>query len=96
MLIARATQGQIEVQERAAIGPQAQGGVEIEKIILRARQIHREHGGIFGYDFDDWARAWSEPHGSSHNKSEGAFESIKELAPELKKEVFEPCFGCGS
>ena len=32
----------------------------IEEILRRARQIHREHGGFFGYDFDDWAQAWAE------------------------------------
>ena len=33
----------------------------IEAIVRRARQIHREHGGIFGYDLDDWAEAWQRP-----------------------------------
>ena len=97
MLIASAVQGQIEVQEPVAIESQAQGGVEIEKIILRARRIHREHGGLFGYDFDDWARAWSEAKGSSSpNESKAASENGKKSVPALKREVFEPCFGCGS
>jgi hypothetical protein len=33
----------------------------IEAIVRRARQIHREHGGIFGYDLDDWNEAWQRP-----------------------------------
>jgi hypothetical protein len=33
----------------------------IEAILRRARQIHREHGGIFGYDLDDWIEAWQRP-----------------------------------
>lgn len=96
MLITSAAQDQIEVQEPVVIESQAQGGVEIEKIILRARRIHREHGGLFGYDFDDWARAWSEPQGSSPRESEAADENGRKSVPALKREVFEPCFGCGS
>jgi hypothetical protein len=42
----------------AADGGQAKG---IEAILSRARQIHREHGGIFGYDLDDWTEAWQRP-----------------------------------
>jgi|HubBroStandDraft_6_1064221.scaffolds.fasta_scaffold2948822_1 hypothetical protein len=33
----------------------------IEAIVRRARQIHREHGGLFGYDLDDWVEAWQRP-----------------------------------
>jgi hypothetical protein len=96
MLTANTTLGQIEIEEPAAIGPQAYGGIEIEKIILRARQIHRERGGLFGYNFDDWARAWSESRGSSRDAREAASENGKEPVPKLKREVFEPCFECGS
>jgi hypothetical protein len=40
----------------------ADGGAKgIETILRRARQIHREHGGLFGYDFDDWIEAWQRP-----------------------------------
>lgn len=39
---------------------QARNEFRIEEILRRARQIHREHGGLFGYDFDDWAEAWAE------------------------------------
>jgi RND family efflux transporter MFP subunit len=35
-------------------------GCEIEEIRRRARQIHRERGGFWGYDFDDWSLAWGE------------------------------------
>jgi hypothetical protein len=34
--------------------------MNIGEVLRRAREIHRQHGGIFGYDFEDWARAWSE------------------------------------
>jgi hypothetical protein len=26
---------------------------KIEEIFRRAQEIHREHGGVFGYDFED-------------------------------------------
>jgi len=42
----------------AADGGQTKG---IEAILRRARQIHREHGGLFGYDLDDWIEAWQRP-----------------------------------
>lgn len=34
---------------------------DIEVVLRRARQIHREHGGVFGYDWDDWMEAWQQP-----------------------------------
>lgn len=29
----------------------------IEDVLRRAYQIHRRHGGIFGYDLEDWLQA---------------------------------------
>jgi hypothetical protein len=37
---------------------EAADALKIEEVLRRARQIHRQHGGIFGYDFEDWAEAW--------------------------------------
>ena len=34
--------------------------VKIEKILRRAKEIHRERGGVFGYDLNDWLQAWDE------------------------------------
>jgi hypothetical protein len=34
---------------------------DIEVVLRRAYKIHREHGGIFGYDWDDWIEAWQRP-----------------------------------
>ena len=34
--------------------------VKIEKILRRAKEIHRERGGVFGYDFEEWLQAWDE------------------------------------
>ncbi len=34
--------------------------VKIEKILRRAKEIHRERGGVLGYDFEEWLQAWDE------------------------------------
>ena len=32
-------------------------GLHIEEILHRAHQIHRAHGGLIGYDLEDWLQA---------------------------------------
>ena len=32
----------------------------IENLLRRAHEIHREHGGILGYDLEDWLQAEQE------------------------------------
>jgi hypothetical protein len=39
--------------------------LKIEDIVRRAYEIHRERGGWFGFDFEDWTRAWAEWPGKS-------------------------------
>jgi hypothetical protein len=34
--------------------------LKIEKVLQRAREIHRERGGMFGYDAEEWLQAWGE------------------------------------
>jgi hypothetical protein len=60
MLQANATQHEIEIPQNTAVNSQAGGDFPLKRIVQRARQIHREHGGVFGYDFDDWSQAWGE------------------------------------
>jgi hypothetical protein len=60
MLQANATQHEIEIPRNAALNSQAGTDFPLKRIVQRARQIHREHGGLFGYDFDDWSQAWGE------------------------------------
>ena len=43
-----------------AANPAAIGGLKIDEILRRALEIHHEHGGVFGYDFEDWLQAWQE------------------------------------
>jgi len=49
----------IGTPEMRVASPEAREVLKIEEILRRAREIHRQHGGMFGYDFEDWAQAWS-------------------------------------
>ena len=49
----------METAEMRAASPHTSEVLKIEEILRRAREIHRQHGGMFGYDFEDWAQAWS-------------------------------------
>lgn len=51
---------QSETRDEAAAGPEASDGLKIDEILRRAHEIHHEHGGVFGYDFEDWLQAWEE------------------------------------
>ena len=79
MVLLSAMQNQMEIPQTAARGSQGDG-LRIEQILRRAYQIHREHGGMFGYDFEDWAQAWGEL----------PAETGPELTRENETEVFEP------
>jgi hypothetical protein len=81
MLLLNAMQNQIETPQTAATRSQGES-FRIEEILQRAYQIHRERGGMFGYDFEDWAQAWREL----------PAETSPELPLETKTELFEPCF----
>ncbi len=66
--------------EMAGANAEAGNAVKIEEVLRRAHEIHRQHGGFFGYDFEDWARAWSEvPERTSGAK----LELSDEMAPAL-------------
>ena len=49
-----------ETQDLYAANPDANEMAKIEEILRRAQEIHREQGGVFGYDFEDWLDAWRE------------------------------------
>jgi hypothetical protein len=48
------------MQQMWAANPDANEVLKIEKILRRAHEIHRERGGMFGYDFEEWLQAWGE------------------------------------
>jgi hypothetical protein len=49
-----------ETQDIRVANPEVNDGLRIEEILRRAQEIHRESGGVFGYDFEDWLQAWRE------------------------------------
>jgi hypothetical protein len=51
---------QFEMQQMCAADPEANEVPKIEKVLRRAQEIHRECGGMFGYDFEEWLQAWGE------------------------------------
>lgn len=50
----------LETHDTPAANPEANDGLKIEVILRRAREIHRERGGLFEYDLEDWLQAWRE------------------------------------
>lgn len=97
MILTSAMPHQVEMPVQEAAQPQARGDFGIERILRRARQIHREHGGFFGYDFDDWAQAWAElPRTAVRVNAQSTAENEAESVPTPEREVLEPCFGCGN
>jgi hypothetical protein len=49
-----------ETRDLCASNPDPNEMAKIEEILRRAHEINREHGGMFGYDFEDWLKAWRE------------------------------------
>jgi hypothetical protein len=54
------TNDRVDMQDMRAADLQANDGLRLDEILERAQEIHREHGGILGYDFEDWVQAWGE------------------------------------
>lgn len=83
----------MEAPEVASAISDAAGSVNIEEVLRRAREIHRQHGGVFGYDFEDWVQAWSGlPESGSRKNLEPADEMDNAVVAGDKREVSEPCF----
>jgi len=79
-----------ETPETHAAGFRNGDSLKIEEVLRRAREIHRQHGGVFGYDFEDWAAAWRGlPESNSGPDFRFAGENGDELVQELQTEVCE-------
>lgn len=88
---------QSEIAELGTADPKATDAISIEEIVRRAHRIHREHGGLFGYDLEDWVQAWRDlPQIASRTQMELVRENNSEFLPGEKAEILEPCFGCGN
>jgi hypothetical protein len=49
-----------ELEDRVFNNDVVSEGVHIEEIVHRAHQIHRDRGGLIGYDLEDWQQAEQE------------------------------------
>ena len=61
--------GRIELQEVIFDENAVSEAVQIEEVLNRAHEIHRAHGGLIGYDLEDWLQAERElaqKHQSNH------------------------------
>ena len=96
MVLASAMTLQSEIAELGTADLKATDAFSIEEIVRRAHQIHREHGGFFGYDFEDWVLAWRDlPQTASGKHMEQVNEHSSEFVPGQRSGILEPCFGCG-
>jgi hypothetical protein len=96
MVLASAIPNQSKIAELGTADPKATDAFSLEKIVRRAHQIHRQHGGLFGYDFEDWVQAWRDlPQVASRTQMEHPGGNSSEFAPGERAGVLEPCFGCG-
>jgi hypothetical protein len=48
---------QIELQDVIFGGSAVGEALQIEEVLNRAHEIHRAHGGLLGYDLEDWLQA---------------------------------------
>jgi hypothetical protein len=97
MVLSSAMPHQSEIAELGNADPKATDAFSIEEIVRRAHRIHREHGGLFGYDFEDWVQAWRTlPQTASGTQIEHVGENSGEFVPGERTEILEPCFGCDS
>jgi len=48
---------QIELEGPVHSGNIAAEAMQIEMVMYRAHEIHSAHGGLFGYDLEDWLQA---------------------------------------
>jgi hypothetical protein len=57
MLLQAKVAQQIELEDMTYSGDATSDALQIEEVLNRAHQIHRGHGGLFGYDLEDWLEA---------------------------------------
>ena len=96
MLLASAMPYQSEIAGLGTTDSKVTDAFRIEEIVRRAHQIHREHGGFFGYDFEDWVLAWRDlPQKASGKQMEHVNEHSSGFVPGQRSGILEPCFGCG-
>jgi hypothetical protein len=93
MLQRKEIRDSMEAPEIGTLAPETRDELDIEEVLRRAREIHRQQGGIFGYDFEDWVQAWSAlPARNGHTQPELAEETQPAVRTSDAEEVCEPWF----
>jgi len=85
---------QIELQGVTFSGDAVSEALQIEEVLNRAHQIHRAHGGLFGYDLEDWLQAERELIGRNR-LDHFPVEKIAHAGPLPSEQGrnFQKCFG---
>jgi hypothetical protein len=68
----------IESQDAAFGDESVSGASQIEEVLNRAYEIHRAHGGLFGYDHEEWLQAQRELAGGNRVDHGGAKEVARD------------------
>jgi hypothetical protein len=65
-----------ELQEVMIDGDAVREFSKIKEILNRAYEIHRSHGGLFGYDLEDWLQAQQELTGMNRDNQSRVIETV--------------------
>jgi len=86
--------GQFELQDVIFSGDAVSDALRIEEVLNRAHEIHRAHGGLFGYDLEDWLQAERELIGRNRQDHFRVEETANaESFPWNVERNCEKCFG---
>jgi hypothetical protein len=66
----------IESQEVVIDGDAISEFSKIKEILNRAYEIHRSHGGLFGYELEDWLQAQRELTSMNHDDQSRVTETV--------------------
>ena len=85
---------QIELQGVIFNGDAVGDALQIEEVLNRAHEIHRAHGGLFGYDLEDWLQAERELVGRNR-RGQFQVEETAHAEPDarIQERNRQKCFG---
>jgi hypothetical protein len=94
MLSQNEVAGQMELQDVIFSGNDVSEALRIEEVLNRAHEIHRAHGGLFGYDLEDWLQAERELVGRNRQDHFQVDEPAHaEPLPSDQGRNYQKCFG---
>jgi Protein of unknown function (DUF2934) len=88
--------GQMELQDTDLDADAVSEAWRIEQLLNRAHEIHRAHGGLFGYDLEDWLQA--EREFVETNRSDGVIQDrcLQDRSHDAPIDSNGRASGCGS